>query len=198
MKKCQANPDTFQKKFYMFCQYSCKQGIVPVNLKIIKKKSFLITSLPVAFIFFFFCFFWPRIEGNEKKNIFSAARCRRSSYIEANKLQGPIFAKTVLKNIVLGIYQSLLIVEIGNIHFWVLINALNNVNLSLGLQISTNIDSSSNGPCIIKLFQVISLDLIICFINLKSKIAMISKSIFVDWKNLSDQLMLFRKDLILR
>lgn len=146
----------------------------------------------------FFFFFWPRIEGNEKKNIFSAARCRRSSYIEANKLQGPIFAKTVLKNIVLGIYQSLLIVEIGNIHFWVLINALNNVNLSLGLQISTNIDSSSNGPCIIKLFQVISLDLIICFINLKSKIAMISKSIFVDWKNLSDQLMLFRKDLILR
>lgn len=107
MKKCQVNADTFQKKFYMFCQYSCKQGIVPVNLKIIKKKSFLITSLPV-------------------------------------------------------------------------------VNLFLGLQISRNIDSSSNGPCIIKLFQVISLDLNICFINLKSKIAMISKSIFVDWKNLSD------------
>lgn len=121
-----------------------------------------------------------------KKDIFRAARCRRSSYIEANKLRGPIFAKTVLQNIVVGIYQSLLIVEIVNIHFWVLINALNNVNLFLGLQISTNIDSSSNGPCIIKLFQVISLDLNICFINLKSKIAMISKSIFVDWKNLSD------------
>ena len=93
MKKCQGNTETCQEKFYMICQYPCKQHTVLVNLKIIKNKILLIISLPVLFIPF-----GPRIE-EMKKNIFGATTCRRWSYIGADKLLGIIFGKSVLKKI---------------------------------------------------------------------------------------------------